>query len=1111
MTNVPEDLLHIVIQARFLSEYLSDPHLPTAVSATDRQRADERVAHWCQVVAEGNQVKFQNRLRWDDLCVDQVRTALGATLWPNGKELPIWTETLNEIIQSTKNYVVENKISTGSDVEAQMPFEHILLPVIYVARRQLLASLGYDSLSPTTLPLQLFTEQAYIALERSLLIRLANLSVRTLDFEFSNYRPQGQTLLTLLVGELPGEPSKIYYNAFVQRLLSDGLFTFFQKYPVLGRLFSITVNFWVEATTEFIKRLLSDLSDIQCVFACSANRMEGGQELGKITKINTSLSDPHHQGRSVIALVFESGLKLVYKPKNLDIEIAFTQLLEWCNRHDELLSLKVLKVLSRQAYGWVEYVEHSPCRTKTAVQNFYYRAGMLLSLLYILRGTDCHHENLVANDEDLVLVDMETLLHHDMNPVVNHAETTQIGRTADEQFWDSVLRTGLLPRWDFGKDNRIAYDVSGLGSISAQEVPWKVAEWKSINTDNMHVLYENATMPINANAPILDGGVQSPNEYLAELTDGFQGMYRFLLRNRHHLLGPDSPLTVFQGQRVRFVFRPTRVYAAVLQHLLDPTFLQSGVDWGIELDILSRAFLASQTKPVIWSILHAEIAAVEQLDIPYFGATTNSDVLVVESTDVIKNCFKGSSYAQCMDRLKKLSEKDLTHQVDIIRDSFYARVARISRSTQGLTVTDLAEDKNPEIQSPILTRAELFQEARQIAASIRDRAIEGADSSINWIGMGYIPDANRFQLQPLAENLYDGRCGVALFLAALDYVTGEYHYQDIILRALQSLRSVLQSSDTELSRKFARRLGVGGAIGLGSVVYCLTKIGQFLKDTALLENALMAVDLMIPEDVSTERQFDVVEGAAGAILGLLPLHRITHESSVLSKATTFGDYLATHYLSVNGYPKGWKSIAANPQTGFSHGAAGIAYALLQLYSVTGTQTYLDVAQAAIAYESSTFVHSINNWPHFSSANENEDLPEYRVSWCGGAPGIGMARLGGLSMYRTAEIEQQIDAAIQTTQNFGWQGVDHLCCGNFGRIDVLVLAGQKLSRPDLHEFAHRKATWAVKRAKQNGGYQLFADLPHSVFNPVFFQGMAGIGYELLRLAMPTALPSALLWE
>jgi lantibiotic modifying enzyme len=52
---------------------------------------------------------------------------------------------------------------------------------------------------------------------------------------------------------------------------------------------------------------------------------------------------------------------------------------------------------------------------------------------------------------------------------------------------------------------------------------------------------------------------------------------------------------------------------------------------------------------------------------------------------------------------------------------------------------------------------------------------------------------------------------------------------------------------------------------------------------------------------------------------------------------------------------------------------------------------------------------------------------------------------------------------------------------------------------------------VAQADKIGEYQLFNNLSNPVFSPSFFQGTAGIGYELLRLAYPEALPSVLLLE
>ena len=130
------------------------------------------------------------------------------------------------------------------------------------------------------------------------------------------------------------------------------------------------------------------------------------------------------------------------------------------------------------------------------------------------------------------------------------------------------------------------------------------------------------------------------------------------------------------------------------------------------------------------------------------------------------------------------------------------------------------------------------------------------------------------------------------------------------------------------------------------------------------------------------------------------------------------------------------------------------------------------------------------------------------SWCHGAPGIGLARLGGLDILETPEIRQDIEVAINTTKQQKLTGIDHLCCGNLGRVEFLLTASRKLSRPDLLEDAMQIASQVVARAKQKGHFGYGSIL---TFHPGFFQGASGIGYELLRLAYPDQLPSVLLWE
>lgn len=1086
------DLAKIVAQASSLSEQINfQLHTDKANQKIELQLNDNLLKRWCEVVAQGNLQKFHKRLQWDELNIIQVNSSPESL---TEIDVPAWAETLQKIMQTAfslakgefQQYSHEKNLFPVEKGKP-LPFEEVLLPALLVARQKLLTSLVSQPSSVQLSPLEVLSDSAYLNLERSLLHQLLNISTKTLKHEYARSRPLGQNLISLLnlLGKATPDKgqAKAEYDTFVQQILADGLLTFFQNYPVLGKLMATAVDFWVEATAEFLQRLKTDLGEIQQVFLPDGELSKSHKYLGKVIKIQSALSDPHNGGKSVIFLTFECGLKVVYKPKGLGIEAAFTDFLTWCNQQELPLSFKVLKVCDRKTYGWVEYAEHLPCKDATAAQRFYQRAGMLLCLFYALRVVDCHKENLIANGEHLVLIDMESLMHQEVNLLTELPEETAADTSVNLRFLDSVLRTGLLPHWEFSKNNRIAYDTSALGSIDP----------------------ESSEIPTNV--PFLNGIPLSPNQYLDEIVNGFQQMYQFLIKNRETLLAPDSPLAPMQNQRVRFIFRATRIYWTILQKSFEPQFLQDGINHSIQLELLARAFLVSPQKPDAWPIFHAEMKAMEQMDIPYFAAYPNSKDISFGLEKPIKEYFRETSYQEVLTQLQNLNETDLAEQIEIIKGSFYARVVRNSanHSNQSIKPSMLANDLS---QIRLLNKPQLLQEATRIAHEIKERAIWGSDGSVKWISFAYIPNAERFQLMPLPEDLYNGNAGIALFLSALDYVGQTNQFRDVVKGALLSISKFLQTANFESIRRFVRQ-GIGGGTGLGSMIYALVVIHNFIKQESLIEDALGIAKLITPELIASDTQFDIMGGSSGAILGLLALYVQTKDVRILEKAIICGQHLLANQISVNGMPKAWKILGQKQYTGFSHGAAGIAYGLLRLYEVTEDKVYLEAAREAIAYEARVFSPQAGNWPDLRTFAQKNDRP-FMVSWCHGASGIALGRLGGLSILRTAEIDRDIEVALQTTQNHTLNDADCLCCGNFGRIETLLVAAQKLSRPELKASAEQRIAWAVDRSQQAGGY-LFPNLPNSVFSPSFFQGTSGIGYQMLRFVDPNTLPSVLSWN
>ena len=1099
------NLLEIVARASFLYERMDNEQIVIDGLNPKQEQIDSRLVRWCQVAARGDWEKFYRRMTWDNLDIQTVKAVLGGEPVVSGN-LPDWAVTLQQIIQKSGSYGAHAHKGDNllSDVKL-VPFQEVLQPVILLARQKLITAIGgYSSQDMECIEEQLCPE-AYAALEISLINRIANISVTTLYDEFSRSNPNRDKILSDMLGDNQDNLSREYYNEFVDLQLKDGLLSLFQTYPVLGRLLATTVMLWVDTVGEFIQRLKADRLEIETAFE-HFNK----NPLGKVQEIKPDLSDPHNGGRTVFALTFESELKLIYKPKNLDLEVAYNQLLDWCHKQgyslDFKLEFKLLQVLNKETHGWVECVEHLPCADLAAVGRFYQRAGAQLCLLYVLGATDFHCENLIANGEHLVLVDLETV----MRPLVNRMEKLPEVLAADRSaantlIRDSVLSTAMLPQWQLSRNNAgdfskgSAYDVSGLGSVDVQETDNRVPVWKYVNTDYMQLVYETFPLPVQKNVLLLNGETVIPNDYVDDIVLGFEQMYGFIMEHHTALKATSNPLAAFQTGSLRFLVRPTHFYSACLRESLAPAYLHDGVDWSIQLDLLARVYVEQNSKPEAWVLLHEETRALQQLDIPYFRTSTDSLDLTLGVQSPIKNIFKESGLSHVSSLLQRLSSDDLTLQVALIRDAFYAKIARGDSTA---LAEGIAQESKINLISPGDSE-QLVEAAWQIAEVIASRAVRGVDEKANWIGLIFKPGYDRYQLEILTETLYDGNYGITLFLAALTKVTGSNEFRQLAVEALQPLHGFLQLAGSKTTKEFIAALGIGGAVGFGSLIYAGVKIGQLLELELPIADATRIAELISPSLIAQDTAYDIVSGGAGAILGLLALYGETGFRAILDKAILCGQHLLKHQNAAGG----WINFYPVPLTGFSHGAAGIAYALLRLYAVTGDVAYKDAAVRAVAYENSVFSKEAGNWPDLRYSPESK----FMTSWCHGAPGIGLARLGGLSILDTEEIRQDIEVALLSTHQYSKKGVDNLCCGEFGRLETLLVGATRLARPDLLESARSRAAQRIATARASGGYQLFPNLPPTAFMPTFFLGASGIGYSLLRLAYPDSLPSVLLWD
>ena len=344
-------------------------------------------------------------------------------------------------------------------------------------------------------------------------------------------------------------------------------------------------------------------------------------------------------------------------------------------------------------------------------------------------------------------------------------------------------------------------------------------------------------------------------------------------------------------------------------------------------------------------------------------------------------------------------------------------------------------------------KAVFTAEAGAIVEALSSQAVRRGPSAA-WIGLDWLGDSEISQLVVLGPDLYNGGCGIGVFLAAYGAVTGDAEAKELALSAVASLRRQLRGRNPA---RIARSLGVGGGLGLGSVVYALAVIAALADDDAVLDDAHAAAALITEELIADDHHLDVLSGSAGAILGLLRLYRQSGREDALELAQKCGRRLMGHERAGQPGARTWTSpVFGHPLNGMSHGAAGFAYSLASLSAATGNEEYSRTAMECIAFENSTFDAAHRGWADLRGIADSA----WPCKWCYGSAGIGLARIA-MTKHAGEPLElrvHDIGRALDGVQDAWPATTDTLCCGTLGSIEFLTEAGEVLDRSELRELA-----------------------------------------------------------
>jgi type 2 lantibiotic biosynthesis protein LanM len=1025
------------------------------------RKITDRAMRWHAQFPFSDEKLFAQRLAAANITEDEFLHVLNEEIDPCDKEPSEWLQTLDEIYSSSK-------LSTSQFVDAAQyssqvlsPFLRSVEPIIdYYATRLIhdAIEIGHEHdiipFEPEAVP-HLFIGDLLGAFQRML--------APTMLLQLN---------LARLQHHLSGDSSAERFENFLARLGDRNfIMRIFREFPVLAQQIVRHGEQWLGNSVLFLRHLSRDWPAIRATFSPLSDP-------GPLVGIKAKLGDSHRGGRSVQMAVFSSGLHIVYKPRSLAVDLHFQELLEWVNNRVGDVTLRPLTVLDRESHGWMEYVVASDCPSRDVVHRFYERQGGYLALFYLLAGSDLHCDNVIASGEHPVVVDLETLFH----PRIG---TPSLQGIAAESLAVSVLGSGLLPVPMRVGEEAQQFDRSGLGASQSEMSPFALLCPEESGTDEMRLVRKHLPIRPSAHWPTVDG---QPVEQIdgEAIVRGFAKFYHAFLAHKKDLLEKNGPIARFLNDEVRIVLRNTVIYSRILSESFHPDVLRDALDRDQMFDLLWGSVPDSSH---LSRVVTAECRDLWNGDVPLFTGRVGSRDLFTSTGECIPDFLSEPSDSVVHRRIEGLNTTDLERQVWLIRASLMTLASgrvRMSRHSPG-AFRDGHAGSDP---------ARLIAQARSIGDRLETLSVR-SETEADWIDL---KNQGRYgwSVRPLGPELYEGTAGIVLFLAYLAAITQEERYQRLA-----------QVGATRLKHQVMNLKGIkreiGGFSGWGGLIYVYGHLAVLWNSAEFIDGARSMIDDLVPL-IEEDRHYDIIGGAAGCIGSLLAIHRIQPSDALLSVAVRCGDHLVRSARPAE-CGLGWSSYVYDmPLAGFSHGVAGIAWALLELTRLSGDARFRQTAMAALEYERSLFNEEIGNWADLRPHDESHTaVKSPMAAWCHGAAGIGLSRLYMLAGGSCELAHRELVAAVETTLVSGF-GYNHsLCHGDLGNLDFILQAseapGNSIWRADV-----LRLTGKVLDEIEHNGFKCGIGKP--VETPGLMTGLAGIGYGLLRLAEPQRVPSAL---
>ncbi|MDF2514782.1 MAG: hypothetical protein K0R59_78 [Sphingobacterium sp.] len=387
------------------------------------------------------------------------------------------------------------------------------------------------------------------------------------------------------------------------------------------------------------------------------------------------------------------------------------------------------------------------------------------------------------------------------------------------------------------------------------------------------------------------------------------------------------------------------------------------------------------------------------------------------------------------------------------------------------------------------------------------------EKGLYWLSPHYT-DAEQYGFQ-VTTDLFQGNSGIALFFL------GRYAYS----RSEADLRIAERTMDVvwdHLERHPPQAFGL--FTGVSGIIYTYIRLHELGSKGPYLRRAYELCFTYQDQLVQRTIKADLLSGYSGTLFVLTLLYHHMQERVLLDMIQQLIDRLVAEARPSE---KGLKwdynksKSAYDSLTGFSHGASGIAYTLLQVAAYFDNKALVYLAEEALAYEMQYFDTDFENWldlrlgshrlqtdniHHWELKNFRPHIRELN-SWAHGAAGGGLARLAawratGKAAYldQCRGIARKCSKAILHSDR-----PDYTLCSGYTGLLPFMLAYPHTAQDYSGELLLHVIDKAQQQYEAIGSYNSYISAGPDDYG--LLSGITGIGYSILQL-LDSGMPSVL---